>query len=143
MKPETITASAVPENHRMAFLPHMFGARRMIPGETMLYHFAGKLSPDYKGGFWNFYRLSEGGYFAAPAAPARLLISVPGNGFEREVSAEAAGVIISLFALGAMADRAADRGDEGGTDLMTGRYHQLLNFARSHAERAAIMAAID
>jgi len=143
MKDQISAQPVIAPSHRMTFLPHMFSARHMLKGEALLYHFARKLSADYTGGLWDFYRLSEGGYYAAPAHPARMTISVDGNGYSGDVSADAAGIVFSLFTLGAMASRAAERNDDDGLVLFSMRYHQLLDYAHGHAERAAIMSAID
>src|SRR5699024_9703965 len=57
-----ITATAVPEAERMQFLPRFFGHQYMMLGETMVYSWMERLAPDYHGGFWNFYTLSNDAY---------------------------------------------------------------------------------
>lgn len=49
-----------------------------------------RLSEDYNGGFWNFYTLTNGGFYMAPAGDKRMRLEVDGNGFSGEMSADAA-----------------------------------------------------
>jgi hypothetical protein len=96
----TITAQAVPFVERLTFLPKLFGPKLMMRAEALLYTYAGRFSQDdYQGGLWEYYTLSNGGGYAAPVKPERLRISVMGNGYEGEMSADAAGIVVSLFVL--------------------------------------------
>jgi hypothetical protein len=137
-------ASPVPENHRLKFLPRMFGDAYFLNGESLLFNVAGRLLPDYDGGYWEYFDRPGGAvHFAAPADRQQWRVCVAGNYFDREVSTESAGIIVSLFALNAMAERAAGRGDGPGTDFLCDRYYELRAYAVTHPEHAAILAAID
>jgi hypothetical protein len=70
-------------------------------------------------------------FYMAPDLADRLEIEVDGNGFRGELSADAAGIVATLFALGQLAAEAADT-DAG--DALIDRYHFLRGFAASHAE---------
>ncbi|MGF6981401.1 hypothetical protein QFZ99_000877 [Paraburkholderia atlantica] len=142
-KPTTMTAEIISESRRLDFMPDMFGPRHFIPGESMLYGFANGLLPDYDGGLWTFHRVSNGARFAAPPERERWRVVVAGNYTDREVSTEAAGIILSLFALGAMAERASARDDGAATDFLCDRYYELRAYACEHPEYRAILAAID
>jgi Antirestriction protein len=150
MKPNSttkqgISALPVPENRRLNFLPNMFGRLPMyfLGGESMIYDFAQSLMDGYIGGNWTFCKAANGAHFATPPAREQWTVSVAGNGNIVEVSTEAAGVIVSLFALGAMAERAHGRGDGQGLDFLADRYYELREFAKAHPEARAIMKAID
>ncbi len=67
-----ITAQQVEETARMDFLPTVFGSRLMMHGEAQVYAWMRKLSADYKGGFWQFYNLSNGGFYMAPTGLDKL-----------------------------------------------------------------------
>ncbi|MFL9933631.1 antirestriction protein [Paraburkholderia sp. RL18-103-BIB-C] len=136
---KTITAKAVPTVERLRFLPEFFTPRLMIQAEGMLYNQAGQLCADYKGGYWNFYRLSNGGFYVAPETDRRFNVSVQGNDYEGEVGADAFGVIVTLFLLGALVwiDNADLR------EKFSDHYYQLRDFAKDHAEAGAIFRAID
>lgn len=137
---EPITATRVPDNRCMRFLPDTVGYRHMLYAEDLMYCWAAQLSADYQGGSWDFFKLSNGGAFAAPARPAHLRLLVAGNGADVVLSAEAAGVTFWLFMLGQLASQAAGDAE---TDRFAELYHQLRDFACAHPEAAGILAAID
>jgi hypothetical protein len=76
----------------------------------------------------------------APLMPSPLRIEVHGNYYSGSVSADAAGLIATLFAVSQLAGQVINS-DECG--LLIDRYHSLLEFADSHAEGSAIFQAID
>lgn len=131
----TITAQLVSEHERLGFMPRLFG-RHYIQGEWLVYDWMRHLSSEYKGGYWNFYELSNGGGYLAPRREGAFKMACAGNWFEGEVSADAAGIIATLYALNGLANRTED-------DAIIERYYQLANFAYEHAENGKIAAAID
>ncbi|TCK37951.1 antirestriction protein [Paraburkholderia sp. BL8N3] len=132
-------ATIVPERKRLSFMPQAFTPRLMMRAEAMVYQQAGTLSDDYNGGSWNFYTLSNDGFYFAPATTQRFKVSVHGNGYEGEVSADAFGIIVTLFVYGAL----CWIGNEKLRDKFSDHYHQLRDFALSHPEASAILQAID
>ncbi|MBN6207033.1 antirestriction protein [Ralstonia pickettii] len=136
----SLIATQVQDGDRLAFLPAMFGMRLMIRGEMLVYAWLGRLSPDYTGGYWNFYRVSNGGYYLAPQTDKPLRISVDGNGFSGEASADAAGIVATLFALSHIVNEGGSGAD---FDALTSRYYLLRDFAIEHNEARLILAAID
>lgn len=130
-----IVATIVPSHKRPAFLPAQLG-RHMIVGEALVFGWLDRLSPDYTGGLWDFYSLSNGGFYLAPINEKPFKIDVNTNGFLGELSADAAGIVASLFALCDLANRV-------GEDKMINQYHWLRDFAIEHAESGLIMGAID
>lgn len=136
-----LAANLVAESDRLSFLPAFFGPRLMLRGEALVYGWLDTLSEDYNGGFWNYYTLTNGGFYMAPATDKRLRLEVDGNGFDGEMSADAAGIVATLFALGQLA--AELQGSDVG-DTLIDRYHFLRDFAaNAHAEAGLILAAID
>jgi hypothetical protein len=140
----TVTATAVPVVKRLGFLPKLFGPKLMMRAEALLYTYAGRLAPDtYNGGVWEFYLLSNGGGYAAPIVPARLNVNVDGNGFEGDMSNDAAGIVFTLFVLNQLAHECAARRQTDLAEKMVDHWEQLRDFAAQHAERRAIYRAID
>ena len=137
---QPVTASLVASNRRLTFLPTYFGPRLMMRGESLVYAWLRRLSEDYNGGFWNYYELSNGGVYLAPELTGRLCLEVDGNGYSGELSADAAGIVATLFTLGQLA---ADNQGTDVADVLIDRYHFLRDFARDHAEAAEIFRAID
>ncbi|WP_175658210.1 antirestriction protein [Burkholderia vietnamiensis] len=138
-----VTATAVPEADRLKFMPDVFGPKIMMHAEALLYHYARCFAPDdYSGGMWEFYKLSNGSGYAAPTTPERYNLSVSGNGFEGSMSADAAGIVFTLFAMNSMCFELHGK-DEALGELMAERWHALREFAAQHAEARSIFRAID
>jgi len=126
---QPVTASLVASNRRLTFLPTYFGPRLMMRGESLVYAWLRRLSEDYNGGF-----------YLAPELTGRLCLEVDGNGYSGELSADAAGIVATLFTLGQLA---ADNQGTDVADVLIDRYHFLRDFVRDHAEAAEIFRAID
>jgi Antirestriction protein len=72
-------------------LPRHFG-RDMLTVEYAIFAFMRKLSSRYTGGYWTYNELSNGGFYMAPQSDSRFPVNVENNGFEGEMSADAAGI---------------------------------------------------
>lgn len=133
----TISAELVPEALRMDTADGLFGIRFPLKLEPMVYQFATQLAPAYNGGYWNFYQLSNGGFFMAPKLDESFKV-IADNGFEGELSAEALGVTACLYAY---SNLSFGEGKFGET--CADHYHRLREFVMGHAEAWGILAAID
>jgi hypothetical protein len=131
-----VTAILVADDDRLSFMPRYFGERLMMLGEYAIYKFMGNLSQDYHGGFWNFYTLSNGGFYMSPDYDKPMRLSVDGNGFEGHLSADAAGIVANLFALSHLSWETED-------DRIIKLYHLLREFVSDHPESRMILMAID
>lgn len=134
---EAKPATLVPETRRMEFLPGLFGRKLMLVGERTVYQFMSWLAPeDYTGGMWRFHEQGRQPLFLSPDTEKRFRISCETNGYQGEVSAEAAGIIATLFALSHLSFRHE-------ADHLADAYARLYAFAGDHAEAGEIFAAID
>lgn len=133
---DTITATLVADDDRLDFLPKRLGHRNLMRGQNLYMDYLGRLSDDYKGGYWEFYELSNGGWYAAPRTEQRYRMHWDGNGYEGEMSADAAGITASLFAINELANATRE-------DRLIEAYHLLRDFALEHAEAGQIYDAID
>jgi hypothetical protein len=79
-----VEAYFVLEDARIGTLPKHFGAR-MMTVEHMVYNFMREFVAEYKGAFWDFYELSNGGFYMAPGSDP-VQFSVHTNGFEGTLS---------------------------------------------------------
>ena len=135
--PASHDATLVPEDRRMAFLPRLFGHRLLIIGEHTVFSFMERLSPeDYGGGIWDFYELAGTPLYLAPTSKPRLHLCCDGNGYEGEVSADAAGIIATLFAFSHLSFR------YDAPELSDG-FARLYAYAADHPEARDIFQAID
>ncbi|BAU77424.1 antirestriction protein [Metapseudomonas furukawaii] len=130
-----IECRRVPVRLRMSVLPRHFD-RQMLNVERNIMNALRELCDSYNGGYWEYYELSNGGFYMAPNDQDAFCLSCQGNGYEGELSADAAGIVASLFGL----CRAANTFQ---TDNLINHYHWLRDFALAHAEADAIFAAID
>lgn len=135
-----IVATMVDEKRRSKFLPHWFTPRHFLRGEGAVYDWLSRLCPAYDGGYWEFFELSNGGFYMAPRSSATFRLSVDTNGYSGEVSADAAGIIATLFALNGLMWRVGPGPD---VNLLVDRYEALIEFARQHCESEDINRAID
>jgi hypothetical protein len=133
---KNITASVVPEEKRLDFLPQYMGAH-FLSGESLVYDWASRLSRGaYSGGLWTFFELSNGGFYMAPADAARMRVLNLMNGYDGFMGPDAFGITVTLFALCHLAERTQE-------DQIIEHYHALRDFAASHVEAAQIYRAID
>jgi hypothetical protein len=128
-------ARLVPEHERLNFLPKHFGKKLMLHGEALVYGWMSRLASEYKGGLWNFYEI-EGGFYMAPTRYERLRVMQPGNGFDHALSADAAGIVVTLYAINELCWSHP-------CEFFDGQYYALRDFAKTHVEAALIFGAID
>ena len=132
-----ITAKLVPESQHMNVADKHFGIRFPLTVEPMIFQFATQLAESYTGGYWNFYRLSNSGFFMAPKLDESFEVTAD-NGFSGTMSAEALGITACLYAYSNLSF-----GEGKFAEACADHYHWLYEFAMSHPEAVAIRAAID
>jgi len=130
-----IEAYRVNEHARIGTLPRHFG-RHMMTVESRIYDLLRQFSADYTGGYWQFYELSNGGFYMAPELEtARLVIA--SNGFEDQMSGDAAGITVCLFAFSHLSFEYRQ------AEVFARHFHRLRDYAAEHAEAQKIFGAID
>lgn len=130
-------ATIVCEEARLEFLPSLFGRSLLIVAENAVYGFMEKLSPlDYGGGFWDFYEQGGQPLFLAPRSKTRFRITGEVTGFQGDVSAEAAGIIATMFALSHLSFQYQ-------SERLCDGYSRLYDYAAGHPEASEIFQAID
>jgi len=121
---------------RLRLLPKVFGVKYMIKAESMIYQWMGVLCREYTGGYWDFYELSNGGFYMAPAAREVFKISVQGNGFTGEMSNDTAGLLATLNAVCHLANST-------GKDEFVDLYYLIRDYASLRTDWMQIRRAID
>lgn len=132
-----VAAKIVPESKRMDTADKHFGIRYPLVVEPMIYQFATQLAPAYSGGYWNFYTISNGGFFMVPKLDEAFKVTAD-NGNEGPMSAEALGITACLYAF---SNLSFTEGTFGKT--CADHYERLYQFAIQHPEAVAIRAAVD
>lgn len=120
---------------RMACLPILVGVDCVVLEHT-IYGMLRSLSPDYDGGFWDYFQLSNEGFFMAPETAGPYRIRCDGNGFSGTVSTEVAGIITCAMAYSHLSFR--QRGER-----FARAYELLSEFIFQHPEARIIRAALD
>ncbi|CAN7642788.1 antirestriction protein [Brucella pseudogrignonensis] len=130
-------ASIVSDARRPQFLPNLFGHSFLLIAENTVYNLMQRLSPlDYNGGFWDFYEHEDQPLYMAPKTANRFRITGDVTGFHGEVSADAAGIIATLFAFSHLSFLYQ-------SDQLCDGYSRLYAYAAYHPEAAEIFQAID
>ncbi|AZS59295.1 antirestriction protein [Pectobacterium parvum] len=134
-------ATIVSDSQCTNFLPEFFGADFFM-AEMNIYSYANLYLRGYRVGFWQFYSLPEGNGYLAPDAE-RVTVCNPDNYFEQEMSGEAAGIVITAMVLNHRSWMHGRHDQEELCELFCERHAALIDFARGHKERDAILSALD
>lgn len=139
---QQVGATQVPDGERTHFLMDLFGSKALIV-ENSIFTWLDRLCPAYHGGYWEFFRLPDGGGYMAPSGDshAKLHLEWPMNMFDGDVSHDAAGIIVCLYALSHL--MASDLMEPDDLDRLNERYHQLYAYVEGHPEAGQILSAID
>ena len=129
----TIQTTVVPPEARPHFLPELFG-KLCGRVENAVYDQMLAMAEQFGGGYWDFVRISTGGgYLRPPGKEHRMACA---NGYEGTVSADAAGIIATTYALSHLSF-------EFPSQLLAERYMQLRVLTMEHPECESILEATD
>lgn len=137
MNQNVVSSSLIPEPLRVKVTGDLFGSYFPLRLEPCIFGLARQLSTDYHGGYWEFYRLTNGGFYITPENDHTFEV-MSENGFSGQLSPEAFGIVVCLYAYSGLsfgADKLAE--------VCAEQYHLLREFALDHAEARSIMAATD
>ncbi|MCX5565804.1 antirestriction protein [Alcaligenes phenolicus] len=130
-----ITVQRVEDEKRMDFLPNALG-KHYLRGERLVFSWLRELSDDYQGGYWHYYLLSNGAFYMAPDITSKLRLVWANNFFDGEMSADAAGIVATLYGLNHLISITHE-------DMLIDRYHGLREYVDQHPESSLIWRAID
>ena len=133
-----ITSQQIEESKRIHHTAALFGSNFPMIVEPTIYAIAGRLSVDYRGGYWTFHQLDNGGFYMAPNDEEPFLV-ISDNGFEGVMTAEAFGITVCLHTYSHL----SFVDDSDLADQCTRHYHLLREFMFDHAEVKIILAATD
>ncbi len=92
--PTPITRHLVPEDQRLAVTAEFFGVH-FIYLENTIFTITDRIASDYHGGYWDFFVLSNGGFYLAPVGDQKYSVT-SFNGWFGDLSAQALGITASL-----------------------------------------------
>ncbi len=137
MDTTTITRQLVADDQRITITADIFGMNFPMQLEPYVFTITSKLSREYHGGYWQFYTLSNGGFYMAPITD-RIFHVFCENDFEGDLSADALGITACLYAYSHLSF-----GDGEFAETCAAQYHLLRDFMLDHAEATGILGAID
>ena len=137
MNTSNITCRRIASNQRVKVTAELLGLAFPMRLEPAIFSIAGNLAAEYDGGYWEFYKLSNGGFYMAVASDKQFVVSSE-NGYEGSISGNALGLVACLYAYSHLSF-----GEGAFAEVCAEQYHLLREFALDHAEAGSIMQAID
>jgi hypothetical protein len=135
VKDRVVRAQRVEEAGRIDCLPRHFGVMGIVM-EHAVYGSLARMSENYRGGYWHYHELDNGGFYMAPDGDKPYLLLVEGNGYEGIVSPDAAGIVACAMVYSHLSFR------WDGMQFARA-YHQLREFIHTHREHSEILLALD
>ena len=135
----TITRKQVEDDHRICHTAKLFGIHFPLRLEPFIYDVTGRLCREYSGGYWQFYTLSNGGFYMAPDSDTVFQVTCE-SGYEGELSADALGITACLYAYSHLSLTGNCRGFP---QACAQQYHWLRAYMLEHSEARDILRATD
>ena len=133
-----VTRHLLNEQERLDYTAELFGSHFPLRLEPVVFTVATKMAPEYQGGYWRFWRLSNGGFLMVPTDD-RAFTAHSMNGWQGELSADALGLVACLTAYSHLSFTGV--GDF--PRECARQYHLLREIVYNHDEVAAILSSID
>ena len=133
----TILRTIVQNNQRMQQANALFGSSFPFQLEPLIYNLASNMSDDYNGGYWEFFILSNNGFYMTPGSGGPFKVSCE-NGYEGTLSADALGITCCLYAYSLLSFERNDM-----AKVYAQHYHWLREYMLDHNEAEDILKAID
>ena len=118
-----ITRNVVPTHRRTAVTAELFGLNFPMKLEPLIFNLTDHISDNYAGGYWDFYILSNGGFYMSPRNDEPFNVSCE-NGHEGHLSGDALGIVVCLYAYSHL----SFRGQNGCDEICAEHYHLLREF---------------
>jgi hypothetical protein len=134
----TITRQLITEDQRINHTAGLFGIHFPMRFEPFVYAVTEGIASEYSGSYWDFYTLSNGGFYMAPASDTIFHVSCD-NGFEGNLSSDALGITTCLYAYSHL----SFTGIAPFADTCAQQYHLLRDYMLEHPEARAILGATD
>ncbi len=123
------------DKERMNFLYDRFGKHSMY-FEGRVYSYMDHFCDQPRSGYWDFYSLTNGGFYMSLRQDTMLDIEQPSNFFQGKMSPDAASIGVNLYALGDIANKLEK-------ESYINAFHHLRDYAKIHPESASILRLID
>ncbi len=126
------------ESQRIQHTAKLFGINFTKCFEPLVYTITDNIANNYLGGYWEFYTLSNGGFYMAMHSDTLFKVSCE-NGYEGDLSSDALGITACLYVYSYL----SFSDDKGLAETCTEQYHWLRDYMMIHPEVTEILKAID
>lgn len=110
--------------------------------EATVFGLLGEWCPEYSGGLWTYYVLSNGAWYLAPnGSEAYGLKDIDGQ--VHTMSSDGAGLTATLYLVNHLSWMFHDTGEPVKSQAATDHYHALRMFTYPHADARAIWKVLD
>ena len=133
----TVTRELVPEVQRLIITEKLFGVHFPLQLEPVIYGITERMAEDYDGGYWDFYTLSNEGFYMTPSEDRIFHVKCQ-NMYEGDLSADALGITSCLYAYSNLSFSLTDMARE-----YARHYHLLREYMLDHPEVREILGATD
>ncbi|MDP3818294.1 MAG: antirestriction protein [Methylotenera sp.] len=133
-----ITRKLVQNNQRIEVTAELFGMYFPVQLEPYVYSITGNIAFEYNGGYWEFYQLSNGGFYMAPSTDILYQVSCE-NGYEGKLSADSLGITACLYAYSHL----SFSNNPALAEICAQQYQCLREYMLEHKEVRCILGAID
>ncbi|WP_035383888.1 antirestriction protein [Ferriphaselus sp. R-1] len=137
MNTPSISAVLIPEELRITHTAKLFGLHFPLQLEPFVYSMADSMCEEYQGGYWDFFALSNGGFYMAPHSGTPFKVGCE-NGFDGALSPDAFGIVCCLYAYSHLSF-----GDGQFALSCSEHYHLLREYMLDHPEAGQVLRAID
>ena len=134
----SIQCQKVADKHRIKHTANIFGIYFPLNFEPTVYNITRDIAHEYNGDYWEFYGLSNGGFYMAPHSDAIYQVECE-NGFEGKLTADALGIAACLYAYSHL----SFSNNSKLAEVCGSQYHLLREYMFTHKEATLILSAID
>jgi len=132
-----ITRELVLEDQRLAVTERYFSINFPMQIEPVVFGITERMAREYSGGYWDFYTLSNGGFYMAPSGDDVFHVTCD-NMFEGDLSADALGITACLYAYSHLSFS-----NTRFARVSACHYHRLREYMFEHPEVREILGATD
>ncbi len=134
----TITSQQIADKNRIKHTSDIFGMYFPLCIEPHIYNVTNTIADEYHGDYWDFYALSNGGFYMAMHSDTIYQVECE-NGFVGKLSATALGITACLYTYSHLSF--CDNIEL--SEICSAQYHLLREYMFEHKEAALILGAID
>lgn len=137
MATASISCVRIADEQRVNHTAALFGINFPLHLEPFVFFMADTMCEAYNNGYWVVYALSNNGFYMAPHAEGQFHIRCE-NGYEGELSAEAFGTVVCLYAYSHLSF-----GDGEFAQTCAEHFHLLRECMLDRPEAGEMLRAID